>query len=355
MELHTFRGNPAETGKAQGELNPCCVKEELRNRMERPHNFKHPYFRGNIAFMEREFPEFMAEMAAFGEAAGLEGLDETYCLHTYWTGREEDGCSALGILLEDDGPAMLTTNDVHHADGAEGVSGSAILKTYPDLKPHGIVGVGIRAGITVYRALNDAGLLLGGASGHPKFNWPDNPETINLYFQMRLIGQYCGDCDDVRRFLRQYRMSGIKGANGVAVDATGNMLGFELESENIAFREPKDGIVLEVNHWQHPDLQNPARAARPEFWQSAHCRNSQNRVQCLAYYWEEYSKMRRLADLVDFTFDVCAPGSILQMDGHSIANRVTCQAFFMTARDRTMRVHSHPVTKASYDQVRYPD
>ena len=354
MERYTFRGSPHEAGKAQGELDPAYAREELKARMEQSHDFDHPYFRKNIVFMEREFPGFVEEMGAFGEAAGLEGLDQTYYLHIYSTGREADGCSALGLTLEDDGPAMLTTNDACHADRAEEVSGSAILKTLPDLKPHGVLGVGRRCNVTVFRAVNDAGLLLGGASGHPKYNWPDNPETVNLYFTMRLIAQHCGDCDDVRHFARQYRISGVKGTNGVAVDAGGNMLGFELESENIAFREPEDGMVLEVNHWQHPDLQVPARAGRPEFWQSPYYYNSQNRIHYLDYYREQFRQVKKIQDLVDFAFDVHSPGSILQSDGHNIADWVTCQAFFMTARDRMMRVHAHPVTKGDYDEARYP-
>ena len=40
-------------------------------------------------------------------------------------------------------------------------------------------------------------------------------------------------------------------------------MGFELESENIVFIDPEAEMVIETNHWQHPDLQGPSRAAFP--------------------------------------------------------------------------------------------
>ncbi len=354
MDLYTFGGSPAEVGRAQGVIDPAYAREQLGERMEKRHNLDHPYFRKNMAFMRQEFPEFVEEMEAFGAAAGIERFDHTYFLHTKDTGREADGCSAFGILLKEDGPALLATLDVCHP-GREGERvDETVVKVFPDLKPHGLVGIGSTCSVTVWRSVNDAGLMLGSASGHPKFHWPDNPEHLHLQFQMRLLGQYCGDCDDVRHFLKQYRISGGKGTNGTAVDAGGNMLGFELESENIAFREPEEGMVLEVNHWQHPDLQAPSRVPRADFWQSPYYYNSQNRIQYLAYYRERFKGMATLDELIDFSFDVHAPGRILQVGGHNVADWVTSHALFMTARDRKMRVYAWPLDKERYDEVRYP-
>ncbi len=355
MECYTLSGSPSEVGRAQGALDPAYVQEQLRERLKRSHNFDHPYFRENMAFMRREFPEFTEEMEAFGEAAGLEGFEQTFFLHLYHTGREEDGCSALGLLLREDGPALLATNDVcHPGRETQKVAGSA-LKVFSDVKPHGFLGLGDRCSITVWRSVNDSGLMLGSASGHPKFHWPDNPEHINLHFQMRLLTQYCGDCDDVRHFLKQYRISGVKGINGTAVDAKGNILGIELESENIAFREPEDGMVLEVNHWQHPDLQEPSREPRADFWQGGYYYNSQNRVQYLAYHKERFRQMKTLDELIDFSFDVHAPGRLLQMGEYNIEHWVTSHAVFMRCKDRKMRVYTCPLDKEEYTEAQLPE
>ena len=271
MGLYTFRGGPEEVGRAQGSVDPVCVQEKLGFWMERPHNLENPYFRKNMAFMRREFPDFMEQLEAYGAAAGISDLDLTYYLHLINTGPEEKGCSAFGLLLTDDGPALVRTNDGPHP--GKPVEQMKVeqkndyhLATFPDLKPHGFLGVWSVYRLTVSTSVNDAGLMIGGASGHPKFHWPDNPEHVNLYFTLGLLTQHCADCDDVRHFLRQYRISGVKGITCTAVDARGNILGCELESENVAFREPEDGMLLEVNHWQHPDLQDPARSARPDFW-----------------------------------------------------------------------------------------
>jgi hypothetical protein len=171
---------------------------------------------------------------------------------------------------------------------------------------------------------------------------------------MHVLGQYCGDCGDVRHFLRRYRSSGWMGVTGVAVDAGGNMVGLELESENIAFREPEDGMVLETNHWQHPDLQVPGRAAVPDFWQKPYYYNSQNRVQYFACHREAFRKLRTMQDLIDYSFDVQEPGRLLQIEGYNIANWMTSHAAFVTSRDRKMRVYTYPLDKGQYTEVAYP-
>ena len=354
MEIRTFRGSPAEIGKAQGSVDPSHVRGQLDQRLKRPHNFHHPYFRKNMEFMKREFPDFVEQMEAFGTAAGFKDFDYTYFHHIYDTGPQQEACSAFGILLEDDGPALLTTNDAVGNSQVEHLVKDSYLAIFPDIRPHGFVGIAGLSGIPVNRSVNDAGLMLGWASGHRKFNWPDNPEHLNLYLTGHLLSQYCANCEDVRHFLKQYRISGLKGLNGTAVDAQGNMVGIELESANIAFREPENGMVLETNHWQHPDLQAPSRAAAPDFWQSPYYYNSLNRVQYLAYHRDEFKKMRTLNELIDFSFDVDAPGRLLQSEDHNIADWVTSNAIFMTSRDRYMRVHAYPLAKDRYTEVAYP-
>ena len=362
MEVSTFPGSPAEVGTAQGSHDPPYLQSRLKYLMElRSPDFDHPYFRKNMAFVRREFPDLMEQMEAFGEAAGIENFDHTYFLHIFSSGREKEACSALGILLGEDGPALLRTYDTSnpgHGDGP--LHGRArylkdlYIAVYPDRKPHGFVGVGDRCSITGHTSVNDAGLMLGFASGVPKFTWPDNPEYLNLFLLMDLLGQHCADCDDVRHFIEEYRISGIKGLTGTAVDANGNMLGLELESENTAFREPEDGIVLETNHWEHPDLQAKARVAVPDFWRSPGYYNSQNRHQYVAYYRETLKQMRAVDELIDFSFDVYAAGRLLQVEDY-FSNRITCHALFMTSRDRKMRAYTYPLDKTVHTDVAFPD
>ena len=63
--------------------------------------------------------------------------------------------------------------------------------------------------------------------------------------------------------------------------------------------------------------------------------------------------MSTLEELIDFTFDVHAPGRILQMPGANIANWMTSHAIYMTAADRRMRVHPFPLNKDRYTEVAY--
>ena len=354
VDRYVFKGTPSELGRAQGAIGSGDVREQLNELLEKPHDFGHPYFRKNAAFMRREFPELIEEMEAFGAAAGIEDFDQTYYLHTKYTGRGAEGCSSLGISLVEDGPALLTTNDACHGGNVEVRVKETVLKTFPEVRPHGVMGIGSRAKTGVWRTVNDRGLCIGSASGHPKFNWPDDPEYVNFQFHMRLIPQYCGDCDDVRHFINQYRVSGVKGITCVAIDAKGNILGLELESENVAFREPEDGLLLEVNHWQHPDLATPAWKTVPRFWERDYYYNSFNRIQYLAYHRERFGEIRTMPELVDFCFDHHAPGRILQVPGYNIANWATTHAVFMTARDRRMRVYALPLNRESYDEATCP-
>lgn len=345
MEKYIFAGGPAEAGRAQGALDPEYARRELEKRLEQGQDFEDSYFRENMAFMRREFPELVTQMEAYGDAAGIENFDHTFLLHVYFTAADLNGCSALGIMLKDDGPAMLRTYDTSSIGRVEDFVKDKILMGLPDGRPHGLAGIGERFGVTVGTAVNDAGLLVGCASGHRKYNPGANPEHVNLYFTTHLLAQYCSDCDDVRHFLRQYRISGIKGLTGVAVDAAGDMVGFELESANIALREPEKGMVLETNHWQDPDLQRPSRKADPDWWASASYYNSQNRVHYLACHRDAFEKMRTVSELTDFSFDVHAPGRILQSPETNIGSWFTTHGIFMTSWDRKLRVHRYPLEK----------
>lgn len=353
MEKYIFAGGPAEAGRAQGALDPEYARRELEKRLELRQDFKDSYFRENMAFMRREFPELVTQMEAYGEAAGIENFDHTFLLHVYFTAADLDGCSALGIMLKDDGPAMLRTYDTSSIGRVEDFVNDKILMGLPDGRPHGLAGIGERFGVTVGTAINDAGLLVGCASGHRKYSPGANPEHVNLYFTTHLIAQYCTNCGDVRHFLRQYRISGIKGLTGVAVDASGDMVGFELESENIALRGPENGMVLETNHWQDPDLQRPSRKADPDWWASASFYNSQNRVQYLACHRDAFKKMRTVNKLTDFSLDVHAPGRFLQSPETNIGGWFTTHAVFMTSRDRKLRVHRYPLERERFTVMTY--
>ena len=353
MDVHVLAGGAYEMGKAHGSIDPEYARNRLQAVMKRwPPDFSDPYITGNIRFMKREFPSLIEQIRGYGESVGLESFEHAYLLHIFKTGGS--GCSAFGINLADDGPAMLRTYDPDTLEGAERYILERMLIVCPDLKPHGFLGATSKAHSTVHTSLNDSGLLIGSATGRPKFTWPDKHEHVNLFFTAHLLSQFCADCDDVRHFLKQYRISGIKGLNGVAVDAKGGMLGFELESENIAFREPEEGMVLEVNHWQDPELQSLGRKMAPDLWQSPYYYNSQNRIQHLQCYRNEYKSMKSIGDLIEFSFETQEPGRILQFDGFNIGNWSTSHALFMTSRDRTARIFQYPLEKDRSTTVRYP-
>ncbi len=353
MKKHTFRGSPAEVGGAQGSMSPEAARDYLKFWQARPHDFENPYFRKNLAFMRREFPDLIEQIEAFGEAAGMDSFEHAYYSHVLWAGPMEEACSTLGILLEEDGPAMLSTND-GGTDTVPGTVSNTVVSIFPDTKPHGMMGLGTQRQVTLGMAVNDSGLAVGANSGHRKFNYVSNPECVNLYFVVHLLAQHCGDCDDVRHFVEQYRISGQKGMNLVTVDAAGNILGLELESENVAISEAQDGMLLEVNHWQHPKLRNPSRAANPDFWDGSYYYNSQARVMYFAHYRNVFARMKTMQDLVDFSFDVHAPGRILQMLDLNVGNLISCQVMFATVRDRSMRLYLHPIEKDDYEEFRYP-
>ena len=353
MKKRVFRGSPAEVGSAQGAMDPEAARAYVDFWLARPHDFEDPYFRKNLAFMRREFPDMVEQIEAFAEAAGMP-FDHAYYSHVHWTGAGSDACSTLGIVLQEDGPAMLSTNDGHD-DTVPGTVDNTVVSFFPDAKPHGMMGLGGQRHVTLGAAVNDSGLLVGANSGHRRFNPVSNPECLNLYFIVHLLAQHCADCGDVRHFVEQYRLSGQKGMILVTVDAAGNILGLELESENIAVSEAQDGMLLEVNHWQHPTLQVPSRRANPDWWNGSYYYNSQARVIYFAHYRGVFARMKSMQELVDFSFDVHAPGRILQMAGRNVDDLISCQVMFASARERMMRIHLHPLGKDEYEEFRYPE
>ena len=268
LKFHAFRRSPAEMGRAHGSLDPEFLRSRLDEWLTWPHDFDHPVLPEEHGVHAARVSGFHRTHGSLRRSAGIDNFDHTYYLHMVNTGREQESCSALGILLREDGPALLRTYDPCDSTGTSYFVKDRFVAAFPDCRPHGYVGIGGHHFCVVHTSVNDAGLLTGWASGAPKFHWPDNPEHVNLFQITGLVPQHCGDCEDVRRFLTEYRISGLNGLTGTSVDARGNILGFELESENIAFREPEDDMVLEVNHWQHPDLQRPGRVRQPEFWTS---------------------------------------------------------------------------------------
>ena len=114
-------------------------------------------------------------------------------------------------------------------------------------------------------------------------------------------------------------------------------------------------MVIETNHWQHPDLQGPSREANPEWWQGSYYLNSQNRVQYVVYHRETFMSMRTMEELIDFSFDVHAPGRILQMPERNIDNWATSQAIFMGSRGRKMRVYEYPLEEDRYTEMVLPE
>lgn len=360
MKSYTFRGSPAEVGRAQGAVNPSAAQAYLEGIQDRRTgqglavDFGSPYFQQNLAFMRREFPDLINQIASFGEAVGMESFEHAYYSHLHWTGPAAEACSTLGIVLSDDGPAMLSTNDIG-PDNVDGIVADTVVCLLPDARPRGLLGVGSQTHVTVMSAaVNDAGLVVGSNSGHRKFNPVVNPECLNIYFVVHLLAQHCRDCADVRHFVEQYRVSGQKGWNLVVVDAQGNILGLELESENVAIAEAQDGLLLEVNHFQHPKLQAPSRAAHPEFWEGAYYYNSQARVMHVAHHRPVFAQMRALAELIDFAFDVHAPGRLVQLPGRNLGDLISCQVVFASTRQRTLRLHLHPVDKSTYEEFQYP-
>ena len=64
METRIFRGSPAEIGKVQGSMDPEAAQDYLKFWQARPHDFQNSYFRQNLAFMRREFPDMIEQIEA---------------------------------------------------------------------------------------------------------------------------------------------------------------------------------------------------------------------------------------------------------------------------------------------------
>lgn len=348
IDLVELEGSPSQRGSTLGKIAPTLVQKKFKEYWGKEHSFETSYFRKNFAFMKQEFPELMEEMEAFGEAAGLTP-EETYFTHILSTGNSS--CSAFAILTLRKGPIMLRTMDPSKLEELPYHRKHTRVVIQRGLMPHAYASVGTCSSIVPSTAVNDAGFAVGGASAHPKFNFKDNPETINIYWWFRILAQYCTDCADARRLVKQYRSSGLKGQTNVVMDAKGNALGIELESENVAFREPKGGILLEVNHFQHPDLEKPGRRLHPEFWNSPYFYNSMNRVMHIEHHRKRIQSMTHLKEFIDFVFEPGWPGAILQQDRRNIANWFTVHASFVQARKQQIQCHSYPLKKEHYQMI----
>ena len=110
-------------------MDPGAARAYVDFWLARPHDFENPYFRKNLAFMRREFPDMVEQIEAFAEAAGLP-FDHAWYSHVHWTGAASEACSTLGIVLEEDGPAMLSTNDGHD-DTVPGTVANTVVSIFP--------------------------------------------------------------------------------------------------------------------------------------------------------------------------------------------------------------------------------
>ncbi|NSW89095.1 MAG: hypothetical protein HPY74_00180 [Firmicutes bacterium] len=350
VEVIELTGDSSNRGRLLGENSPEMVREVLKKYWKTNDSFESPYFRKNFVFMKREFPELIEEVEAFGAAAGL-SPEEAYFTQIYSTGNT--GCSALAIQTRNDGPIMLRTIDPFSLEEVTSWyqrGDRAVI--HRGLKPHAYAAIQSCITLSPATAVNDAGLMVGGASGHPKFNFQDNPETINLYWWTRIFAQYCSDCKDARYYANRYKCSGVKGINIVVADSKGDALGIEFESENIAFREPEDGIILEVNHFQHPDLVKPSLNIRSDFWGSSYHLNSMNRVMYVNYNRERFKAMETMDEMIDFSYEKGWPGRILQIQGLNIGDWLTYSASFVKSRDKSIRYHNYPLDKDRYQLIR---
>ena len=65
----------------------------------------------------------------------------------------------------------------------------------------------------------------------------------------------------------------------------------------------------------------------------------------MQYHRDAFTRTSTLEELIDFAFDVHAPGRILQMPEANIANWMTSHAIFMTSVDRVWGYTRFPSTK----------
>jgi hypothetical protein len=104
-------------------------------------------------------------------------------------------------------------------------------------------------------------------------------------------------------------------------------------------------MVLEVNHWQDPALQGPARRQVPDFFRKSYFFNSQARVHHLEYRRQALARLRTLSDLTEYFFNVEEPGRMLQAPETSIGGWSSVYAALMSCKARTLRVHPFPITR----------
>ncbi len=350
---HIFRGKPSEVGLQQARISPTRTKHQLATMLSRPHNLRSPYFRKNLAFMQREFPNFMDQMESFGEAAGLPDLPHTYYLHIYHTGFENEGCTALGLHLED-GPLLFSTNDAMSSKEAAELLPGLYLGSFPDARPYSMIGVCSDANIKVSRIVNSAGLMVAPASGHPKYNKVDEPEYLNLYFLPHLLAQHCADCGDVRKFVSQYRISGVKGLTMVVVDASGDMLALEMESANFSIREIYGDYGIEVNFWQAEELAKPARKKVPQFWESGKYYNSVSRLMYFKRHKKALLRCPNAEELIRRLLRTKEPGDFFQEAEMNIGNWSTVYGLILKNRPKQLSFYPPPFREENYLTIPFP-
>jgi hypothetical protein len=307
------------------------------------------YFKRHRAFMKKEFPSIFDEMISLGVSAGLNPDQAFY--NTILAANVEKACSAFGIVSLRDGPMLLRTFDsCSNEEYQIYYKGRDISATQRGATPYQFTCITAITGMLL-TAVNEKGLAVGAGSGEGKFTFGDSPETINLYWWLRIMAQYCADCADVKKLVAQYRFSGKGPLNVVAVDAKGNALGIEFASEkNIAFRRPTDGLILETNHFQDPGLARRSKKARPDFWRSPYYYNSYNRLQYVERYRKRLAAMKTHQEFIDFAFEENW-GRLIQPTDANIGNWITSRADLVDLRAKTIRYHLFPVTAGDHAVV----
>jgi len=186
--------------------------------------------------LSKDFPEFLEEMRGMAEGAKVP-YDDLMLLLAWWSCPK--GCSNVALTDSALGPVLGSTLDV-------GPAPYRVMLLYKPRDGYSFVTVSRAENLSAPRAMNEAGLCLGGSSTKAL----DECRGFPRYVLMRAAAQYCATVSEALKLFSKYERDFKNPLNVIVVDAEGDAAVVEFTNCRMEVRRPEDGGIACTNHYE---------------------------------------------------------------------------------------------------------
>ncbi|RLI36616.1 hypothetical protein DRO55_03195 [Candidatus Bathyarchaeota archaeon] len=200
--------------------------------------------------LNETYPELVEELRGMAEGSNLD-YEDILMLNAWWD--NPIGCSNVALTETSKGPALGSTLDI-------GRSPYLAMMLFKPEKGYSFIHVASPGLLGVARAMNEAGLCLGGSS----VKATDMGMGFPRYALYRVVIQYCSTVEESIRLFERFREGYRNPANVILLDKDGNAAVVEQTNTRVAVRWAEDGGVACTNHYVEEETRRLQRPARTE-------------------------------------------------------------------------------------------